>query len=437
MSTTAASYTDPAAPVLSFDDTNEANVLSCMMNDPDNAGWAASTAAGALTPEDFAGEGHAELFRWLVEEHRAARPVDASTLRGRLPVGLDETFAAVITSTMPAALLRDCCGIVRTASIKRQIARLSHTYAASDPADPETSKTVAEIQSLRDELVGNKLEADTASDLEAAIQAAFDPDADKGLRFGLEDLDDVVGPLQPGHQIVIAGRTSMGKSTVMRHLAIRQLQLGGHVLFFTLEIDQKTVLQQMLALMAGLPLRFDRNAANEERLNVAARMILEAGADLTVRDVSQIATVEEMCAQVREANEKRHVDLILSDYLQIVRSSQKSENRQLEVASVSVALKQLAVEVGALHVTGAQVNRQADSRGGLPQLSDLRESGSIEQDADKVIFIDRPHKDDEDSDDDRIDFSVAKNRQGETGRVRNYVFRPEYGFIENRRHKDF
>jgi replicative DNA helicase len=274
-----------------------------------------------------------------------------------------------------------------------------------------------------------------------------------GISTGFTELDRMTDGMHPAEMIVIAARPSMGKTAlamnIAEHVAINErLPVG----VFSLEMSSQQLVQRMLCSRARVNLQKVRGGFLAERdfpsLTTAASKLAEAKIFI---DDSAGLSILEMRAKARRLKAQQDVQLIVIDYLQLLRSTSRraQENRQLEISEISAGLKALAKELKIPLIVVAQLNRQPEARSrGEPRLSDLRESGSIEQDADLVGLLLRPdlYKDDEKSDDDKDDqgeeklhnekgeeaeLIIAKQRNGPIGKI-DLTFLKHFTRFENR-----
>ncbi len=266
-------------------------------------------------------------------------------------------------------------------------------------------------------VVAGDLMSMTIDSIEAAANT---PDgALLGVPSGLPELDRFTQGFQPGQMIVVAARPGVGKSTLgmdfVRHAAIAK---GIPAAVFSLEMSDLEIMQRVISAEARVALTNIRSGdvSSGEWDRLAQKMPHIQSAPLFV-DTTASATVGYIRSKARAIQRQHGLGLIMIDYLQLMSSGKRVESRQVEVSEFSRAIKLLAKELEVPVVVMSQINRQSESRqDGLPRVADLRESGSIEQDADMVILIHRPEQ--HDSDTTRIgeaDLIVAKNRSGQTG----------------------
>lgn len=272
-----------------------------------------------------------------------------------------------------------------------------------------------------------------ATDLtrEVIDEACMDAPLENIMFTGFPSLDIALGGLRGGQLLVLAARPGVGKTTFAENIALNAAQDGSPVIFFSLEMSGKDLATRLISMTAQVPaqcfmlhqltdLQIEMaNSAQEDLLGT--KIIFEDSLNPTVASIRAIA---------RRALHNQKSGLIIIDYLQLMNSDDRHENRSVEVASITRGLKRLAMDLNVPIIALSQLNRQVVFRDGRrPQLSDLRESGSIEQDADIVMFLDRSLDEVEASNDDRPNLgeavlTVAKNRRGETGDI-PLVFVPQ------------
>jgi replicative DNA helicase len=283
-------------------------------------------------------------------------------------------------------------------------------WASETMMDATRSNGASDYQPIRD------LMETTLDTVEAAGGGVV-----QGIQTGLNDLDDMLGGLRPQEMVVVAGRTSMGKSVfatdVLRSAAIHQ---GIPSALFSLEMSAVEVATRVLSAEARVPLQKLRNGgmSDEDWTRVARVMGTIQAAPLFI-DASPNLTMADIRAKSVELKQRHGLGLVAVDYLQLMSSGQRVESRQLEVSGLSRDCKLLAKVLDVPVVALSQLNRGPEQRASRrPLLSDLRESGSIENDANTVILL---HRDDKDNPDSarpgEADIIVAKNRNGPTGDV--------------------
>jgi replicative DNA helicase len=262
-----------------------------------------------------------------------------------------------------------------------------------------------------------------------------------GIPTGFVELDRMTDGLHPSEMIVIAARPSMGKTAFAMNIAeYVAINAGKAVAIFSLEMSSRQLVQRMLCARAKVDLQQVRNgfSAAKDFRNLTAAAAELSGAKMFIDDTASLSIVE-LRAKARRLKAQHDIELIVIDYLQLLRGSSRrsQDNRQLEISEISAGVKTLAKELSIPIIVIAQLNRQPDIRGGgKPRLSDLRESGSIEQDADVVGLLVRPefYETDEKAKQELsgvAELIIAKQRNGPTGEV-PLTFLKQYTRFESR-----
>ena len=264
-----------------------------------------------------------------------------------------------------------------------------------------------------------------------------------GLGTGFQELDRLTGGLQPAEMTVFAGRPSMGKTALAMNIAERiAIDLKKPVAFFSLEMSADTLIERLLCSRAKIDIQKLRDGFLRERDFAALTWTASQLADSPLYiDDSASLSIAELRARARRIKSRHDVQLLVIDYLQLLRavSRKAQENRQIEISEISAGIKALAKELKIPVIVLAQLNRQPEARlkeGGRPRLSDLRESGSIEQDADVVGLLYRAecYETDEEARVEKAgqaELILAKHRNGPTGEV-PLIFLRQFTRFENR-----
>lgn len=236
---------------------------------------------------------------------------------------------------------------------------------------------------------------------------------------GYHSIDTAIGGVPAGGMTIIAARPSVGKTSLMLCMATRIAETGVPVLFASYEQHYAELTSRCLSLFSGIGLsRLQRGGLRRDENDRVA----EAAAQLSRLPVyfdDTCRSESALLSQIRLMVRRRGVRVVMIDYLQLITPTDRKAVREQQVAGLSRSLKLLAMQTGAAFVVASQLNRQAEQRDNKrPRLSDLRESGAIEQDADVVMFLHRPHKDDPNESDDHAELIVGKNRNGPTTTVK-------------------
>jgi len=367
--------------------------------------------APRLKAEDFFREKNA----WIYEACRAlwdrSESINQITVahelarRGRLEDIGGVSYLSRLTTELPTSVgVEHYAGIVqRDATYRKLISAAGHIAQLAY----EGGADIGEVLGRAETLISGVRQGDTLRDFVhiRELLAGYLENAEAGLgavaaqaravTTGFMDLDTLLGGLKRGDLVIVAARPSLGKTSLVlnfaRNAAARQ---SGTVAFFSIEMAAEQLVQRLLAMESGVDstrLAFGQHSDRDERRISQALGVLS---DLSVYfDDSAMLTVAEMRAKARRLQMERGLDLVLVDYLQLMHSGMRNENRVQEVSYISRSLKQLARDLDVPVIACSQLSRAAESRANnVPQLSDLRESGSIEQDADVVMFIYREDK---------------------------------------------
>lgn len=393
-----------------------------------------------LRVADFYRPVHATIFEAILDLYGRGEPADPITVAGALEnagelgrVGGAPYLHTVISAVPTAANAAYYARIVSERAVLRRlveagtkIVQLGYGAAASAGRD------VDDVVDLAQQAIYDVTERRVSEDF-AVLADMLQPTLDEieavgaqgglmtGVPTGFTDLDRLLNGLQPGQLIVIAGRPGLGKSTVSmdvaRYAAVRA-NLASAI--FSLEMSKVEIVMRLLAAEARVPLHVLRSGqlSDDDWTKLARRMGEISEAPIFVDDTPNMNLME-IRAKARRLKQRHDLKLIVVDYLQLMTSPKRTESRQQEVADLSRGLKLLAKEVECPVIAVSQLNRGPEQRTDKrPQLSDLRESGSIEQDADVVILLHRDdYYDKESPRAGEADFIVAKHRNGPTDTV--------------------
>jgi replicative DNA helicase len=399
-----------------------------------------------LRPEDFYREHHGTIYEAMLALYNASEPVDVLSVTHRLDqVGQLEQVggkAAVdeLTGIVPAAgHARHYAQIVRETALLRRL--LASTYEIQEAvhehrASPrelveQAEKAMLEVGRDDRKKDFHTIEEVLHEELDKLHRLSTEKTSLTGCPSGFNDLDELTGGFQPGNLIIIAARPAMGKSALVCNIAENAaVDKGRPVALFSLEMAESELAQRFLASRAwigGEELRKGRVPEQRWPKIVAASQRL-ADAPLWVDDSSDVGMLEVRAKARRLHSQRGGLGLIIIDYLQLMRTDSRYDNRVTAIGELSRGLKILARELEVPVIALSQLSRAVEQRPDKrPQLSDLRESGNLEQDADLVMFI---YRDDyyEKENSERpgeADLIIAKHRNGATGDV-VLTFRPEY-----------
>ncbi|HEX5011710.1 MAG TPA: replicative DNA helicase [Planctomycetota bacterium] len=397
-----------------------------------------------LEAEDFYEPRHAELFRLLCVLYDRNQPVDLVLVtnelnaQGRLEVlGGVDALVGLMESVPSAAHAQAYAKLVRDSSERRRLVEAA-THILREVQEGR-QKDVAELLDAAERrifAIAHGRSAESAASLDGLIRKALvridalqegGADTTRGLRTHYSDLDKKLNGLAPGSLYVIAGRPSMGKTSlalnILDHCCVRD---GVPALLFTLEVTKEQVAESLLCSNARVDAQrlMRGELGNEEYAKVpeaAARLIKSS---LFIDDTPGL-TLGRLRAKARRMKARHDIGLIVVDYLQLLNLGESSESRQIEISRMSAALKQLARELSVPVITLSQLNRSVEQRQDKrPLMGDLRESGSIEQDADAVLLLYREEYYNKEKLESRgkAELILAKNRSGPTGTIDLFFF---------------
>lgn len=401
--------------------------------------------AGTLEASDFYTGQHREIFKTIEELAKRQEPFDLVTLPdqaaklGFLKQDSDSFFSyiAELCYNVPSiANIEAYRDIVKERSILRRLMSIGHEctrLAASREASSDDVRE--EIEQKLFAIANDGAKADFANIPEVIKEIISDVEANLnsddglvGLCSGLKTLNDLTGGFEKSDLIVLAGRPSMGKTALaMRFMAaaLEKLPADKTVQFYSLEMPRKQIVNRMMCMTAGVSMhRFKRNELDEHEwslMSVATSKVNEMKSRWIIDDEASITPIKLRSKARRGARLYGHPGLIVVDYLQLMRSSKsRVENRNLEIAEISAALKSLAKEMDCPVIALSQLNRAVENRPNKrPHNGDLRESGAIEQDADLIMFVYRDEVYHHESEDKGIaEIIIGKNRNGPTGTAR-------------------
>ncbi len=418
----------------------EQSVIGCMIMDRD----AIVTAAGTLTRDDFYHQQYGILFEAITELYNTGAAVDMVTLQNRLrqknvppEISSLEYVGDLVNAVTTSANVSDYAMIVKEKSILRRLIRTSESiadscYLGEDSLEEILEDTEKRIFSLLQSNTGNdpvSIRTLVLDELTRIETAAKDKGTVTGLPTGFPDLDFLLAGLQKSDLVLIAARPSMGKTAlalnIAEYVAFHEEEA---VAIFSLEMAKEQLVSRLLAMESRVDSKLIRNgnlSENDwERLVEGADIVGDS--KLIIDDTPGIS-ISELRSKCRKFKLEYDVKLIIIDYLQLMSAARRPDSRQQEISDISRSLKQIARELNVPVLALSQLSRQVEMRPEhRPMLSDLRESGAIEQDADVVMFIYRDDYYNKDSDKKGIaEINIAKQRNGPTGSL-DLIWLPQY-----------
>lgn len=393
---------------------------------------------------DFYDRRHGLIYDAMMRLYEKRKPVDLLTLTEELKKKNDietiggSAYLTELTNYVPTAAHAEAYAeLVAQKAIRRRLIKASADI--SELGFNEETSTAELLEQAEAELFAvsdQSLKQDLVS-IESILTESFDRMEElhrnkgqlRGVRTGYRDLDNMTAGLQRSDLIILAARPAMGKTTLVTNLAYNVATIAKQpVLFFSLEMSKEQLVDRMLSDASGVDSWNIRtgNLSDDDFSKLSDAMGEMAEAPIFIDDTPGVSVLE-MRTKARRAAHEQPLGLIIIDYLQLMQGSGRdSGNRVQEVSEISRGLKLLARELNVPVIALSQLSRSVESRSPqIPQLSDLRESGSIEQDADIVMFIYREEYYNPDTDRKQItDLIIAKHRNGPTGKIELF-FHPE------------
>nr|WP_274526032.1 replicative DNA helicase [Micromonospora alfalfae] len=393
-----------------------------------------------LRPEDFYRPAHGRIFETMVKLYGAGAPIDAVSMATALAeagdlkrVGGGPYLHTLIEMVPTAANAPFYARSVYDRAVERRLIEAGTRLVDLGYRGAEaTGRSAGELATLAQQAVYEVTAREQSEDYDLladmlqptldAIEAVAERGGEmSGVPTGFIDLDRLLNGLNPGQLVLVAGRPGLGKSTlsvdIARNVAIRAKEAAA---VFSLEMSKVELVMRILSAEARVPLHTLRSGQlSDDDWTKLARCMAEIGeAPLFVDDTPSMNLMQ-VRSKAQRLKQRHDLKLLVVDYLQLMSSPKRTESRQQEVADLSRGLKLLAKELGIPIIGVCQLNRGPEQRQNkTPQLSDLRESGSLEQDADIVILLHRDdYYDKESSRAGEADVIVAKHRNGPTDTV--------------------
>lgn len=423
----------------------EKSVLGAMLLDKD----AILMAEDKLTPEDFYREADAVIFKAILNLSHRGEPADILTVTEELKrMGrLDDVGGVLYINELPMNVIspksvdRHADIVAGKAKLRRLIDAAGiiaeEAYSEQDAVEDITDnaeKSILEV--TRDERKSDFTPIGEAvqNELEEISRKFRNKETITGIATGFPSLDALTSGFQKGDFIIVAARPSMGKTAFVLNMA-KNMSISSahkHVAFFSLEMSREQLVQRLLcstALIDSAKLRTGRISTQKEwdQLANAASVLMDA--PLYIDDTPGVS-VSEIRSKCRRLKAEQGLDIIMIDYLQLMQAksaARSGDNRQQEISEISRSLKAIARELHAPVIALSQLSRACETRTDhRPMLSDLRESGAIEQDADVVMFLYRDDYYNKDTEHpNEAEVIIAKQRNGPIGTV-NLIWKPEY-----------
>ena len=420
----------------------EQSVIGSMLMDKE----AIIAASEIVTARDFYQQQYGIMFETMVELFNEGKPVDLVTLQDRLkekdvpPEVSSLDFVRDIITTVPtSANVKSYANIVREKAVLRRLIKVNEEiantcYAGKEPLEQilaSTEKSVFDLLQSRSSGEFVPIRQVALNVLEKIEAASKTQGTVTGIPTGFIDLDYKTSGMQPSDFVLIAARPSMGKTAfvlnLVDHVAVRK---GLPCMIFSLEMSKEQLVNRMLAMESNVDSQKLRtgNLTDSDWDAIVEGIGVIGNSKLVIDDTPGIS-ITELRSKCRKMKLEQGLSMIIIDYLQLMSGSggKSSESRQQEISEISRSLKALAREMNAPVVALSQLSRACETRTDhRPMLSDLRESGAIEQDADVVMFLYRDDYYNKDTDMPNIaEVIIAKQRNGPIGTV-NLLWQPDF-----------
>lgn len=411
----------------------EKAVIGCILQDK----RALVSAAEIINQDDFYFDANREIFSVAMELFNENSPVDIVTVNDRLArhdkldaVGGITYLSALATSISTTENAAYYAKIIREKAVLRKLSKAANainTMAVSQSSDSavmleRAEQIIFDVAEDRDSTDIVPISDIMMSTYQDMVENAQNPGQLTGLDTGFDELNRKCGGLHGGEFILIAGRPAMGKSSFAVNIAeTAAIRDGKTVAIFNLEMPKEALLKRIMCSQAHIESQklLSGNIDSNDWISLGRIVDKLALAPLYIND-SPVITVAEIKAKCHRLKQSNGLSLVIIDYLQLMQSGSKAESRQQAVADISRSLKVMAKELDVPVIALSQLSRACESRTDKrPMLSDIRESGSIEQDADIVMFLYRDEYYNPDTDDKNVaEVILAKHRAGETGTIK-------------------
>ncbi|MEE0451441.1 replicative DNA helicase [Peptacetobacter sp.] len=411
---------------------SEQSILGSILLDKD----AIITVAETITPTDFYKDAHRIIYESMMALNNKNEPIDMVTLtdelrkRGYLDDIGGVTYLTSLSTIVPTTSnVKYYADIVKEKSVLRQLIKASNDiinlgYGSGESAENVLDFAEKKIFDISQERTNDDFKPinQVLMDTYDMIESIYSNKSDViGVTTGFKDLNKKINGLQRTDLILVAARPAMGKTAFALNL-VQNAAIKGNasVAVFSLEMSKEQLAQRMIAAQSNVELKKMKTGTlnDADWPRIISAMAVMSDAKIFIDDTPGIK-INELRSKCRKLKMEQGLDLVMIDYLQLMESDSKNESRQQEISKISRSLKILAKELDCPVVALSQLSRAPEQRADhRPVLSDLRESGAIEQDADIVMFLYRDeyyHSDSEKKD--LAEIIIAKNRHGETGSV--------------------
>jgi len=431
----------------------EQSVLGALMLDKE----AIIRVADILKSDDFYKGIHAIIFQNMLELYEKNEPIDLISLSSRLEdkkqleeIGGTSYLTTLVNSVPTAAHVAYYAKIIKNKKVLRDLISVSYQITQSSYQEPEDIEGLVDESEQKIFNISQSSASQRFSQVKDNLEEAFEridrihrgEEATRGVPTGFIDLDNYISGFQPSDLIILASRPSLGKTTLAmdfaRNIAIKNKT---PVAVFSLEMSKEQLVDRLICSQAGVDLwQMRTGRLTGEGPNSDFQRIQEALDELSETpifiDDTPSPTIMQMRTMARRLHSEKKLGLIVVDYLQLIAARNPSDPPVQQVSEISRGLKYLARELNLPVLAISQLSRAVESRSpAIPKLSDLRESGSLEQDADVVLLIYREDKDKTNSERKNIaEVIIAKHRNGPIGKIELYFNESQVSFKNLERH---
>lgn len=423
----------------------EQSVLGAMIMDAD----AITTASEIITGDDFYNKQYGLIFDTIVELQNSGSSVDLVTLQNKLKekdvppeVSSLEYVKDFVSAVYTSANVKNHAEIVQKKAVLRKLIRTTEgitntCYAGKDDVETileDTEKKVFDIVQRRNAGDFVPIQQVVMNALDIIEKAAKNKGAITGVPTGFTDLDYSTAGFQPSDLILIAARPSMGKTAFALNIALHAaVKCQKSVAVFSLEMSKEQLVNRLFAMESKVNSQNLRTGnLSDKEWDKLMEGAIEVGKSKLIIDDTGSISISELRSKCRKFKLEHGLDMIMIDYLQLMTGSGKTDSRQQEVSDISRSLKALARELNVPVIALSQLSRKVEERPDhRPMMSDLRESGAIEQDADVVMFIYRDDYYNKDTDKPNVaEIIIAKQRNGPVGTI-ELAWLPDYTQFKN------
>ena len=401
----------------------EQSVLGAVILKPECFGDLINLVAG----DDFYVDEHREVFFAMHDLFAQSRNIDhvtvTETLVNKGVMDADrakQVITRILTAVPSAANAQDYAKIVRDRAVRRNLINICREIQESAASETDSAEHLLEVAEKKIYGLSDKNITGNFRHIRDVIKENYhhlkelsdNPEQSAGMPTGFSAIDNLLVGMGTGDMVLVGARPGVGKTSFTMNIATKAARaLGKTVCVFSLEMSAEQLVMRMLSSEAKIDSKILRSGRlqqeNWQALAVAANTLSEC--NILIDDTAGMS-VTMMKSRLRRI---KNLGLVVIDYLQLMQAETKTDNRANEVGEISRGIKLMAKEFGVPVLTCAQLNRAVEARKeGVPQLSDLRDSGSIEQDADSVMFLHR-----KEGEDMKVQVVIAKNRHGATGTV--------------------